>query len=38
VIARVRQAGAILPFELTTQIGSNGVSVSTIRSPDTIYQ
>jgi len=38
VIARVRQAGVILPFELETTIGSNGVNISTIRSPDSIYQ
>jgi hypothetical protein len=35
---RVRQAGNILPFEADAQITATGVSVATIRSPDTIYE
>jgi hypothetical protein len=38
IVARVRQAGVILPFEQSSAIGSNGVNISTIRSPDSIYQ
>jgi hypothetical protein len=34
---RARQAGDILPFEQDSSIGSNGMTVSVIRTTDTIY-
>lgn len=37
VIVRVRNAGVILPFETPGTIGSNGLSIATIRTPDTIF-
>jgi hypothetical protein len=36
-LARVRKAGSILPFEAPGTIGSTGLTISTIRTPDTIY-
>ena len=36
VLVRVRQARNILPFEQTTTVGSTGLTVSAIRSTDTI--
>lgn len=37
VIVRARNAGVILPFESPGTIGSNGLSLAVIRTPDTIF-
>ena len=37
VRGRVRQAGAILPFEVDGTIGSGGVTITAIRTPDSIF-
>ncbi len=37
VIVRVRNAGVILPFETPGTISSTGLSIATIRTPDTIF-
>lgn len=37
VRARVRQAGVILPFETDGTIGTGGLNISAIRTPDSIF-